>query len=547
MKKITYSLLTLVVTAMGFASCENVPAPYDYPEDNKGGKTEVPGTYINETFTTGFGKFEVVTQAGKAWKPDFNTAKASGYDNKTKTNTPSESFLVSPEINLSKSTGAYLQFEYIFQYANNDGEDKVLITSDYTGDPKSTKWEDITGTLTQGKPKDWKTFYTFSQNIPASYIGKDKVRIAFYYSASAKGSRTWEVKSVLVKEGETSEKPDTPAGEETKVIKPVNGTYIQESFASAFGVFSPKTVKGTPWIINHNTAKATGYDHTSKTTTPSEAYIVSKPMDMSTSKDASISFDYILRYATFKGKAQEGVVNKVLVTDNYSGDPTTTKWTDITGKLTEGTDWTTYSSYAANLPNEIVGKKNVVIALKFACGAKSATWEVKNLKVKEGKISQQDPTPDNPTITPDAGESITIEAASMKFKDKEAATSFTHSDGTVITFDKGEGTDQPIYNGPRYTAVRLYAKNTMTIKAKKKITAIHIKTTDKYKEKLYNGNDEAYVLNGTSKVTIKKVNDTNVQFAPLNNSTIKLVNDFSTNNGGTQLRISSMTITFAKE
>lgn len=172
---------------------------------------------------------------------------------------------------------------------------------------------------------------------------------------------------------------------------------------------------------------------------------------------------------------------------------------------------------------------------------------MKNLKVKEGKISQQDPTPDNPTITPDAGESITIEAASMKFKDKEAATSFTHSDGTVITFDKGEGTDQPIYNGPRYTAVRLYAKNTMTIKAKKKITAIHIKTTDKYKEKLYNGNDEAYVLNGTSKVTIKKVNDTNVQFAPLNNSTIKLVNDFSTNKGGTQLRISSMTITFAKE
>lgn len=136
MKKITYSLLTLVVTAMGFASCENVPAPYDYPEDNKGGKTDVPGTYINETFTTGFGKFEVVTQAGKAWKPDFNTAKASGYDNKTKTNTPSESFLVSPEINLSKSTGAYLQFEYIFQYANNDGEDKVLITSDYTGDPQ---------------------------------------------------------------------------------------------------------------------------------------------------------------------------------------------------------------------------------------------------------------------------------------------------------------------------------------------------------------------------------------------------------------------------
>lgn len=543
MKKLLYSLAAIVFTAFTLSSCEDVPAPYELPEDNNGSNEETPGEYLHEAFATSMGKFEVITQMGTPWKIDFKTAKASGYDNNSKKNTPSESYLISPEINLSKSKGAYLKFEYIIQYMSRDGVDKVLITSNYTGDPTKTEWEDITGKLTQGT--DWTTFATYAKNLPAAYIGKDKVRIAFYYSATNKGSRTWEVKNVTVKEGEVTENPETPDVPKPDVLKPVNGTYINESFATSFGVFNAIKAKGLPWFIDFKTAKATGYDNGSKKTTPSEAYIVSKPMDMTVSKGAHVSFEYILRYATFNGKPKEGVANQLLVTDEYTGDPLTTKWTDITGTLKEGIDWKTFYKFSANLPKEMQGKGKVVIALKYACNANSATWEVKNLTVKEGTVSEGG-TPDEPSVTPDAGESITIQAANMKFEDTKPATSYTYTDGTVITFGQGEGSAPPAYYGPKYAAVRLYAKNTMIIKAKKTIVSVSIKTTDGFKGKLYNGNDKAYMLNGTAQVPIKKVSDTNVKFEPLSNSTVTLVNDFTENKGGTQLRISAITITYAK-
>ncbi|WP_456077073.1 choice-of-anchor J domain-containing protein [Hoylesella timonensis] len=543
MKKLLYSLAAIVFTAFTLSSCEDVPAPYELPEDNNGSNEETPGEYLHEAFATSMGKFKVITQMGTSWKIDFKTAKASGYDNNSKKNTPSESYLISPEINLSKSKGAYLKFEYIIQYMNRDGVDKVLITSNYTGDPTKTEWEDITGKLTQGT--DWTTFATYAKNLPAAYIGKDKVHIAFYYSATNKGSRTWEVKNVTVKEGEVTENPETPDEPKPDVLKPVNGTYINESFATSFGVFNAIKAKGLPWFIDFKTAKATSYDSGSKKTTPSEAYIVSKPMDMTASKGAHVSFEYILRYATFNGKPKEGVANQVLVTDEYTGDPLTTKWTDITGTLKEGIDWKPFYKFSANLPKEMQGKGKVVIALRYACNANSATWEVKNLTVKEGTVSEGG-TPDEPSVTPDAGESITIQAANMKFEDKKPATSYTYTDGTVITFGQGEGTTPPAYYGPNYAAVRLYAKNTMIIKAKKTIVSVSIKTTDGFKGKLYNGNDKAYMLNGTTQVPIKKVNDTNVKFEPLSNSTVTLVNDFTENKGGTQLRISAITITYAK-
>ena len=543
MKKLLYSLAAIIFTAFTLSSCEDVPAPYELPEDNNGSNEEPPGEYLHEAFATSMGKFKVITQMGTPWKIDFKTAKASGYDTKSKKNTPSESYLISPEINLSKSKGAYLKFEYIIQYMSRDGVDKVLITSNYTGDPTKTEWEDITGKLTQGT--DWTSFATYAKNLPAAYIGKDKVRIAFYYSATNKGSRTWEVKNVTVKEGEVTENPETPEEPKPDVLKPVNGTYINESFATSFGVFNAIKAKGLPWFIDFKTAKATGYDNGSKKTTPSEAYIVSKPMDMTVSKGAHVSFEYILRYATFNGKPKEGVANQVLVTDEYTGDPLTTKWTDITGTLKEGIDWKTFYKFSANLPKEMQGKGKVVIALRYACNANSATWEVKNITVKEGTVSEGG-TPDEPSVTPDAGESITIQAANMKFEDKKPATSYTYTDGTVITFGQGEGTTPPAYYGPNYAAVRLYAKNTMIIKAKKTIVSVSIKTTDGFKGKLYNGNDKAYMLSGTTQVPIKKVSDTSVKFEPLSNSTVTLVNDFTENKGGTQLRISAITITYAK-
>lgn len=178
--------------------------------DDGGGDTPAEGEYINETFATSFGTFTVKTIKGQEWIIDFSTAKASGYVNKQ--NIESESYLVSPAIDLSNSKEACLSFEYILAYANNAGDNKVLITDNYNeASPASSSWEDITGTFAEYK--DWNTFHKYSKAIPAKYIGKKNVRIAFYYNASATGSKTWEVRNVILKEGKPDADDNTGGGD----------------------------------------------------------------------------------------------------------------------------------------------------------------------------------------------------------------------------------------------------------------------------------------------------------------------------------------------
>ena len=61
---------------------------------------------------------------------------------------------------------------------------------------------------------------------------------------------------------------DSPLPEEgTDTPSAVNGEYINETFVATFGSFTVKTVKGTPWVIDYSSAKATGYDSGTKATT----------------------------------------------------------------------------------------------------------------------------------------------------------------------------------------------------------------------------------------------------------------------------------------
>jgi hypothetical protein len=174
--------------------------------------------------------------------------------------------------------------------------------------------------------------------------------------------------------------------------------YLNETFAAGFGAFTPVTPEGTPWKIDFQTAKATGYDNASKETTPSKGYLVSKPVDLSKSEGAFLQFEYIYRYA-----GKPGIENKVLITSDYTGDPATTSWTDITGSLTEGADWTTFAKYSKDIPAAFLGKDKVVVALYYACDKTSATWEVKNLIMKDGKAdSATDPNAGGDT--PNTGE-----------------------------------------------------------------------------------------------------------------------------------------------
>lgn len=371
MKKFIYSCLFLAMAAMTFSSCEDVPAPYNMPTENESQKVQPAGT-------------------GTAADP-FNVAGAVKYIEDG--GSESELKYVKGKV-VSVEQGSFdATYGSLKYYISDDGTptNQFYVYNGYAG-PNRTKFS----------------------GEDALKAGDEVVICGNLVVYS--GTKEFQTGNYIVSlngEGGTTT-PDTPAD-----------GYINETFSKSFGTFTLKTIKGTPWIIDsYGYAKATGYENVSKVTTPSESYLVSKAIDLSTSKGATLKFSYILRYATFNGVPTEGVKNQVLITDNYTGDPTTTKWTDITGTLTEGTDWKTWSTYTYDL-TPYKGKKNIVIALHYACEAKSGTWQIKELSVKEGAPTVKPDTPDTPstgdTTTPNGNFETWVDGKPNNWKTASSA------------------------------------------------------------------------------------------------------------------------------
>ena len=488
MKKFIYSCLFLAMAAMTFSSCEDVPAPYNMPTENESQKVQPSGTGTAADPFNVAGVVKYIDDGGSAETEVYVKGK-----------------VVSVEQGSWNANYGSLKY-----YISEDGTptNQFYVFNGYAG-PNRTKFsgEDA---LKQGDE------VVICGKVDVYNGTKEFLANNYIVSLNGVGGATT---------------PDTPAD-----------GYINETFSKSFGTFTLKTIKGTPWVIDsYGYAKATGYDMTSKETTPSESYLVSKAIDLSTSKGATLKFSYILRYATYNGVPTEGVKNQVLITENYTGDPATTKWTDITGTLTEGTDWKTWSTYTYDLA-PYKGKKNIVIAFHYACEAKSGTWEIKELSVKEGAPTVEPEKPDTPstsegisvnglTVTltnsgATAGESLKVEDLSTLKLDANP-TEFTLSDGTIFKLDSNGNKTKPAYN-EKAKELRIYANNIMTITGSKNIAKIILTCTHD------NNKNTDCVGNETATISFS-------------GKTATYTNVFTgTTGGGVQLRIKSIEIVYAK-
>lgn len=493
MKKYIFSVLMAAMAAFTFSSCEDVPEPYTQPTKSdapSAGEPKGTGTAADPFNIAGIIKY--IENGGSADQEVYTKGKV-----------------------VSVKAGSFdASFGSLKYYISDDGTtaNQFYVYNGYAG-PNRTKFsgEDAL------KPGDEVVICGKAKN----YNGTNEYDTGNYL-VSLNGKPT---------SGSTT--PDTPTD-----------GYINETFSKSFGSFTAKTIKGTAWVIDsYGYAKATGYDNASKITTPSESYIVSKAIDLSASKSATLEFSYILRYVTKNGAAVEGVKNQVLITDNYTGDPATTKWTDITGTMKEGVDWKTWETYKHDL-SAFKGKKNVVIALHYACAASSGTWEVKNLSVKEATGGTPD-TPSKPD-TPATKDGITIDGTTVTLSNAAATTTgasveldlnaaglvneaavetVKFSDGSTVNFDaNGQN------NGPKFytktKGVRVYANNKLIFKGIKKIKQI-VMTCDSY-------NGTNYVGNATA----------TIEFS---GTTATYTNLFTeTTGGGVQLRVKTIKIVYAE-
>lgn len=385
-------LLTLAAActlALGFTACEDVPSPYGLPtEKQQPNHNDVKDVLLEETFASSFGSFKNYTTSGDgAWKIDFKTAKASGYDNAAKKTTAGTYYLVSSEIDLTGVDNAYVALDYIMRYNKGDENQQLLITDAFNAEKPAEGWTVVNQKWTEAA--DWKNFVNDKVAIPAAFLGK-KVHIAFRYNTDDKSGSTWEIKNLKVQRGVVT--PSTPE----QPVTPGNGIFIDESFAASLGAFTSQTTSGEgAWKIDFKSAKASGYDNASKKTTAGTYYLVSPEVDLTAAKteNAHVALEYILRY----NKGDEN--QQLLITDAYNADKPTEGWTVLNQKWTEGSDWKTYTSANFDIPEAFLGKK-VRIAFRYNSDDKSgSTWQIKNVKLALGHLDH--PAQPTPTPTPD--------------------------------------------------------------------------------------------------------------------------------------------------
>lgn len=169
---------------------------------------------LDAPFATGLDGFtienkELPSELSWIWQHDskYQYAKASAYKNQSYA---SESWLISPEIDLTTATSAILTFEHAINkgnVANIKNEQVVNITKD-----NGATWTALTD-LTYPEGTSWD--FVSSGNIDLSAFAGSKVKIAFQYKSTTSSSATWEIKNVkVVANGEGGGTIDPEPGEE---------------------------------------------------------------------------------------------------------------------------------------------------------------------------------------------------------------------------------------------------------------------------------------------------------------------------------------------
>ncbi len=163
--------------------------------DDSSDKPSTGDAYLNADFANDLGGFtienkNIPSELSYIWKHDsqYKQAKASAFANNTKYDT--ESWLISPLIDITPATTATLTFDHAGKFFGDMSAEAVLMAKTENG-----TWEQLTiNDWFTGN--DW-TFVTATVDL-SKYAG-NKMQIAFVYKSTSDAAGTWEIKNVLIK------------------------------------------------------------------------------------------------------------------------------------------------------------------------------------------------------------------------------------------------------------------------------------------------------------------------------------------------------------
>ncbi len=177
------------------------------------------------------------TASENIWKqdPSFGNISAKAYIDGQ--NHASESWLISPVIDLTSATSATLSFEHALGYAYGQGATNQTLQIKKEGEEN---WTQLSFTYPD---EDNASAFISSGNIDLKDYAGAKVQIAFKYISTTENAATWRIKNLkVVANGnsgtvEPDPEPEPTPGEETVIFEEKFGTPVQGSYWPSVDVY----------------------------------------------------------------------------------------------------------------------------------------------------------------------------------------------------------------------------------------------------------------------------------------------------------------------
>ncbi len=331
---------------------------------------------FSETFATGLGKFKAVNDllpegVSEIWKYDSHKyAIATAYINKA--NYASDSWLVSPEIDLSAQSAAFLSFDQALNFFASIETAKTE-TSVCIREAGTTAWTVLS---VPAYPASMSWNFANSGDIDlAAFIGK-KVEIGFHYTSTASKAGTWQIRNVLI---ETTANhpvnPDTPVNPPvaddaiysglSENATSIDWTFENNSAENVNEIWAWKSYNGLYYLNASAFVGGVAY--------PATAYACSPVIDLTAVTSAKMTFDQTAKFQTTLR-----TLCSVVVREEGASD-----WTELTVPAWPAAgSWDFVSAGEIDL-SAYAGKK-IQVGFKYGSSAEGAdTWRVKNLKITE--------------------------------------------------------------------------------------------------------------------------------------------------------------------
>lgn len=254
-----------------------------------------------------------------------------------------DAWLITPHVIVDNTTeNPVLTFETNDGYYNGDAL-SVFIATDFNGEIDAANWEEVNATISSGNSSGYGTFVTSGEVNLSAYVGETIVVGFQYQGGDSDVTSTYQIDNVYLGASTTG---GGSGGGNTG-----SSESISEDFESGTAYEAVDLTGWTNYNANNGSdlfefrsyndnmyAQASAYNSDDD---PYNLWLVTPGVDLADATEAALSFDT-------KDGYNNGEALTVYVSTDFTGDPTTATWTELTGyTLSSGNT----NGYADNFTN----------------------------------------------------------------------------------------------------------------------------------------------------------------------------------------------------